>query len=150
MDNLDNSNHEIYIRACLRTNCIDDKIKKTKLNSLINNCYIMGSLEDILSHLKSGPAKNLVNSFFKYTTNRCDNCNIEKSKIIQLDRAHYNKNNCDRVSLLKKSIQKYYINNITPVKIKDILITFIKLHKGLPLFILCKKCHRNYDMITNK
>lgn len=148
MDYLNDNNNEIYIKALQRTKDIDNKIKKTKLNSLINDCYIMGSIEDILSHLKSGPTKNLINSFFKYTTNQCDNCNIEKSKTIQLDRAHCNKKNCDRISLLKKSIEKYYINDLTPIKIKNILITFIKLHKEIPLFILCKTCHRKYDKIT--
>jgi hypothetical protein len=27
----------------------------------------------------------------------------------------------------------------------EILRRFLELHKGKPLFILCKKCHREYD-----
>ena len=59
------------------------------------------------------PSKKLINSWFK--------CN---------------KDNCDRSSLLEKSI--HYIDEETPIKIKDILKTFIKYHEGIPLFILCK------------
>ena len=52
---------------------------------------------------------------------------------------------CDRSSLLAKSIELHFINVDTPIKIKDILKTFIKLHEQIPLFILCKGCHREYD-----
>jgi len=129
----------------MRTQSIDDKLKKTRLNCLINDCAIVGTKNDILLHLKGGPAKNLINSFFKYTTEKCDWCGIQKSKTIQLDRAHCNKESCDRSSLLEKSITVYFIDETTPIKIKDILRTFIKYHKEIPLFILCKKCHREYD-----
>ena len=60
------------------------------MSCLRNDCFIGGPKKDILLFLKGGPAKNLINSFFKYQTNKCDYCQIEKSKIIQLDRAHCN------------------------------------------------------------
>ena len=47
--------------------------------------------------------------------------------------------------ILGKPFSQTSIDEITPIKIKDILITFIKYHKDIPLFILCKKCHREYD-----
>ena len=145
MEYINNPDNQIYKNALKRTQNIDDKIKKSRIKCLNDSCIIGGPMEDILSHLKGGPAKNLINSFFKYTTNKCDNCNIQKSKTVQLDRAHCNKENCDRSSLLQLSIKKYYINETTTIKIKDILITFIKYHSEKPLFILCKKCHRKYD-----
>jgi len=137
--------HPIYKKGLSRTQNIDYKLEKSRMNCLTNNCAIIGSINDILLHLKGGPAKNLINSFFKYTTDKCDYCGIQKSKINQLDRAHCNKNSCDRSSLLEKSINIHFIDEKTPIKIKDILRTFIKYHKEIPLFILCKKCHREYD-----
>jgi len=145
MECINDISNPLYKNAQKRTMNIDIKIKKTKINSLHNNCFIGGPKSDILMFLKGGPSKNLINSFFKYKTNNCDYCGIEKNKSIQLDRAHCNKNNCDRTSLLEKSINKYFVDENTPIKIRDILITFIKYHEQIPLFILCKKCHRNYD-----
>ena len=145
MNSINDKNHTIYKKGLCRTQNIDDKLKKTKLNCLINECSIIGGKKDILLHLKAGPGKNLINSFFKYTTDKCDYCGIQKSRINQLDRAHCNKDGCDRSSLLEKSINNYYIDEITPIKIKDILRQFIEYHKQIPLFILCKKCHREYD-----
>ena len=145
MYSINEDNHPIYKNSLIRTQNIDKQLKKTRLNCLINGCAIVGTNKDILLHLKGGPAKNLINSFFKYTTNKCDFCGIQKSKTIQLDRSHCNKDSCDRSSLLEKSIKEHFIDENTPIKIKDILITFIKYHKEIPLFILCKKCHREYD-----
>ena len=69
----------------------------------------------------------------------------KKIKTIQLDRAHYNIDSCDRSSLLEKSINFHFMDENTPIKIKYILITYLKYHNDIPLFILCKKCHREYD-----
>ena len=145
LENLNDPNSQIYKNALKLTQNIESNISKSRLNCLTNECVISGPLEDILAHLKGGPAKNLINSFFKYKTDKCDNCGIHKSRSVQLDRAHFNKDNCDRSSLLRLSIEKYFIDDNTPIKIKFILITFIKYHRDKPLFILCKKCHREYD-----
>jgi len=145
MNSINELDHPLYKSSLTRTQNIDGKLKKTRLNCLINNCSIVGTKNDILLHLKGGPAKNLINTFFKYTTDKCDYCGIQKSKTIQLDRAHCNKDSCDRSSLLQRSINYHFIDQGAPIKIKDILITFVKYHKDIPLFILCKKCHREYD-----
>jgi hypothetical protein len=145
MNNINEVNSILYKEGFVRTQDVDNRLKSTKMNCLINNCSIVGSKNDVLLHLKGGPAKNLINSFFKYTTDKCDCCGIQKSQINQLDRAHCNKDGCDRSSLLEKSINYHYIDESTPIKIKNILRTFIKYHKEIPLFILCKKCHREYD-----
>lgn len=145
MEKINDPKNPIYINGLNRTKDLEDKIKKTRIFSLNSEVCISGPLEDILFHLKGGPAKNLINSFIKYDENKCDYCGIEKSNLIQLDRAHCNSEQCDRASLLRISINKYYVNTETPIKIKDILKTFIILHEKIPIFILCKKCHRNYD-----
>jgi hypothetical protein len=144
MDELNNSENEIYKTALKRNNSIDKKLEKTKIRELSTDLQLIGTKNDILIHIKGGPSKNLINAFFK-SENVCDYCGIEKSKTIQLDRAHCNKDKCDRVSLLEIAINKHFINEFTPIKIKDILRTFIKLHNEIPLFTLCKKCHQTYD-----
>lgn len=145
MENINKPDSIIYINALNRTKDIPKKLEKSKINCLVSEVVLGGTEKDILAHLKGGPSKNLVNSFFRYTTVKCDVCNIKKSKSIQLDRAHCNKPNCDRLALLGKSIKNHFVNEHTPIKIKDILNDFILLHHGIPLFILCKTCHRKYD-----
>ena len=142
---INESDNGIYKQGIERTKNALDKLEKTKMRCFNNDCVIGGTKNDILSHLKGGPAKNLVNSWFKCNTDKCDYCGEPKSKTTQLDRAHCNKDSCDRSSLLEKSIHIHYIDEQTPIKIKDILKTFIKYHEGIPLFILCKKCHHIYD-----
>ena len=134
-----------YKNALKRTQNINEKLEKTRINCLISDLKLVGTKTEILSHIKGGPAKNLTNSFFKYTTDKCDYCGIQKNKTIQLDRAHCNIDSFDRSSLLEKSINVNFIDEITPIKIKDILITYLNYHTNIPLFILCKKCHREYD-----
>ena len=145
MDNLYNESSEIWKSGLSRTNNVITKINKSKMKCLISNVSISGEKNDILCHLKHGPSTNLINSFFKVKTENCDICKIKKDQVIQLDRAHCNNINCDRISLLKIAINKFYIDSQKPIKIKLILIEFLKLHTKIPLFILCKKCHIKYD-----
>ena len=150
MEYLNDVNNPIYISALKRTQDVETILIKTRIHSLKNECVIGGPKKDILLFLKGGPAKNLICSFFKYTTDKCDVCGVQKSKTTQLDRAHCNKETCDRSSLLEKSIDNHFIDEFTPIKIKDILRTFITYHKDIPLFILCKKCHIEYDLRVPK
>ena len=145
MNSLNDKDSLLYKNGLKRTQNINEKLEKTRMNCLISNAVVGRTKKEIHSHLKCGPAKNLTNSFFKYTNDKCDYCGIQKNKTIQLDRAHYNIDSCDRSSLLEKSINVHFIDESTPIKIKDILITYLKYHKDIPLFILCKKCHREYD-----
>jgi hypothetical protein len=144
-NDLHNSDSAIWKLALQRTCDVETKLHKTKKRCLTSNVIIGGTISEILEHLKEGPAKNLVNSFFRLKIDCCDVCKIKKSPQIQLDRAHCNKKNCDRTALLQKAIAEYYIDDISPIKIKLILIKFLELHKDIPLFMLCKKCHTEYD-----
>lgn len=145
MNSLNDKDSLIYKNGLKRTQNVNEKLEKTRRNCLISDLKVVGTKTEILSHLKGGPTTNLTNSFFKYTTDKCDYCGLQKSKTTQLDRAHCNIDSCDRSSLLEKSININFIDEITPIRIKDILITYLKYHKDIPLFILCKKCHREYD-----
>lgn len=149
MNSINDKDGLIYQTGLKRTQNTNEQLEKTRINCLISNLSVVGTKKDILLHLKGGPAKNLTNTFFKYTNDKCDYCGIQKNKTIQLDRAHCNIDNCDRSSLLEKSINYHFIDERTPIKIKDILISYLRYHKDIPLFILCKKCHRDYDKKIN-
>ena len=144
MNELNDNNSLIYKNALKRTDIknIINKLDTTRMKCFNSDVKISGKNNDILLHLKGGPTKNLINSFFTRLTNVCDYC---QKGSCQLDRAHCNKDGCDRASLLKKAINLNYIDENTPILIKSILKDFIKLHSELPLFILCKSCHKNYD-----
>ena len=145
MNSINDQDNLLYQNALKRTQDIDVKLEKTKINCLTSVLAVVGTKADILSHLKGGPAKNLTNMFFKYTTDKCDYCGVQKNKTIQLDRAHCNMDNCDRSSLLEKSINLHFIDESTPIKIKDILITYLKYHKKNTIIYLYKKCYCKYD-----
>ncbi|MDB0027604.1 hypothetical protein N9D80_03520 [Flavobacteriales bacterium] len=145
MKNFNDVGSETYKRACGRTKDIEEKLAKTGLSILVSNVKISGSFDDIRNHLKRGPAKNLTNNFFKYTTDKCDCCNISKDETLQLDRAHCNEDGNDRDSLLRKAINSHYVNETTPILVRSILRDYIRFHSGIPLFILCKPCHYTYD-----
>ena len=141
---LNDPNSSYYKNACKRTQNMNQKLIRTRRYNLINNLKLVGSINDIQNHLQDS-TRNLVHSFFKYTNDKCDYCGIRKTKKIQFDRAHCNKFGCDRKSLLTKAINQNYKDEKTPVLLRSILRDFIKAHTGVPLFILCKECHREYD-----
>ena len=100
MNSINNKDSLIYKSGLKRTQNINEKLEKTRMNCLISDLKVVGTKTEILLHLKGGPAKNLTNTFFKYTNNKCDYCGIQKNKKTQLDRAHCNKDSCDRTSFL--------------------------------------------------
>ena len=68
MDQINNNDSEIYKNAIKRTEHIYIKLEKSKMNCLVSDLKLVGTEKDILAHLKGGPSKNLINSFFNYTT----------------------------------------------------------------------------------
>ena len=141
---INNPDNPIYINALKRTEDVHEKLKKTKIKLLNEGCSLVGTKEDIFTNVND-TGRNLTQKFFKYKTDKCDYCGKQKSREIQLDRAHPNIGGWDRPSLLKKAICFHFIDETTPIKASDILRTYIKKHDNIPLFVLCKKCHRKYD-----
>ena len=84
MNSINDQDNLIYQNGLKRTHDIDAKLEKTKINCLISVLALVGTKTDILLHLKGGPAKNLTNAFFKYTSDKCDYCGVQKNKTIQL------------------------------------------------------------------
>lgn len=143
--NWNNPESEIYKIGLTRTQDIVDKATKSKKGCLVSSAKISGTKKDIKTILSSGIVQNLVNYLFKYETEKCDMCGTHKSNTTQLDRAHCNRPECDRPALLERAIDEHWVDEDTPIKIRDILIDFITYHNEFPLYILCKKCHGIYD-----
>ena len=80
MNTINDKDCLIYKTGIKRTQHINEKLEKTRMNCLISDLAVLGTKTDILLHLKGGPAKNLTNSFFKYTNDKCDYCGVQKIK----------------------------------------------------------------------
>ena len=106
-----------------------------------------GEKEIIAKHLNHGPAQNLVQIFFDFKATKCLICKGKKGEnsIRQLERAHRNILSNPRYDLLMMAINDLWIDNITPIKVGDILKLFIQKHEICPIYMLCNICHNKYD-----
>ena len=127
------------------TKNVDEKISKSGLAIFSCGIKLIGTKEEMHSHLKVGVCTNLVQTFFKTKISNCVICNSEKSKTNQLERAHCNLNKRDRPTILAEAIDMLFVDENTPISMRDIIKQFLSLHEGHPFFILCKTCHTNYD-----
>ena len=146
MKELNNENSDIYIETLKnQRKYIGKRLKTIKNRYLDEGCGLCDTKENIAKHLNKGPAQNLIQTFFKYKTNKCILCNKKKGEdgIRQFERAHCN--NYSRYDLLLLAINKLYIDETTPIKDNEILREFIKLHDNCPIYMLCNKCHNKYD-----
>ena len=104
-----------------------------------------GEKDVIARHLNNGTAQNLIQIFFKFKNTECILCKGEKGEnnIRQFERAHCNI--YSRYDLIMMAINDLWIDNITPIKVGDILTLFIKKHEICPIYYLCNLCHNKYD-----
>ena len=148
MEELNNPENENYKKILEK-----QKLYITTRFSSITNRYIdddmgcCGEKEVIAKHLNQGPAQNLVQTFFKFKATKCFICNGKKGEnsIRQLERAHCNILSNPRYDLLMMAINDLWIDNITPIKVGDILKLFIQKHEICPIYMLCNICHNKYD-----
>ena len=135
----------LYEKGLERTNSIDiDSYIEKDIQVFTNKTKIVGPKKDLIEDINTGQAQNQYrNVFKKITSDKCDICESKKSKENQLDRAHCNKDNCDRKALVEQAVNKFYIDD--PILKSDIIKEYLLLHKNKPIFMLCKKCHTQYD-----
>ena len=146
MENLSNSESDIYKKTLEKQKLyIDTRLSKIKNRYIDDDMGCCGEKETIAKHLNSGPAQNLVQTFFNFKAKKCIICNGKKGEngIRQLERAHCNI--YSRYDLLMMALDDLYIDNITPIRSGDILKLFIQKHNICPIFILCNRCHNKYD-----
>lgn len=146
MEELNNSESEIYKKTLEKQKIyIKTRIASIKNRYFNDDMGCCGEKEIIAKHLNQGPAQNLVQTFFSFKSTKCILCNGEKGKnnIRQLERAHCNI--YSRYDLLMMAINDLWIDNITPIKVGDILKLFIQKHEICPIYLLCNICHNKYD-----
>lgn len=66
-----------------------------------------------------------------------------ENSIRQIERAHCNI--YSRVDLIMMAINVLWIDDITPIKVGDILKLFIQKHEICQFYMLCNICHNKYD-----
>jgi len=147
MEELNNPESDIYKKTLEKQKLyINTRISSIKKNRYIDdNMGCCGEKEIIAKHLNQGPAQNLVQTFFDFKTTNCLLCEGKKGEnsIRQLERAHCNI--YSRFDLIMMAINDLWIDNITPIKVGDILKLFIQKHEICPIYMLCNICHNKYD-----
>lgn len=121
---------------------IDAKLPKTKLFNRYK-LTLHESNADIVSSL-SGELRNVVQSFFTggcFKTKQCDHCRTTEAK--QYDRAHDKSVTRDQVALA--ALARIRPDEMKPVSQREFLRAFVNEHRYVPIWYLCKPCHRKYD-----
>ena len=95
-----------------------------------------------------GEMRNIVQQFFKgkgpFATRRCDACKTT-DPARQYDRAH--DRDSSRPQVLMAALQRIRPDE-AEVNQKDVMKAFIQEHAEIPMWYLCKPCHRIYDRRT--
>ena len=144
MDALNDETSDIYNKTLdAQKTYITKRLQTIKNRYIDNSCGLCDTKENIANHLNLGPAQNLIQTFFKYTTDTCMVCHKTKEEVRQFERAHCNK--FSRYDLLLQAVTNIYIDEKTPIKSGDTLKEFIKCHDVCPIYILCSGCHSEYD-----
>ena len=121
---------------------IQNKIVKCKqfekygLTLIDTNTTIINSL--------TGELRNMVNTFFKgglYGVKECEHCGTTISA--QYERAHDKGKSRNVVAL--DALRRIRPDETKSIKQQDFMRAFIEEHTNVPLWILCKQCHINYD-----
>ena len=149
MEELSNPESEIYKKTLKKQKIyINTRMGSIKKNRYLDdNMGCCGEKEIIAKHLNQGPAQNLVQTFFDFKCKKCVLCKGKKGEnsIRQLERAHCNI--YSRLDLIMMAINVLWIDDITPIKVGDILKLFIQKHEICPIYMLCNICNNKYDNI---
>jgi hypothetical protein len=113
------------------------QFNKYGLTLVDSNEVIIGSL--------MGELRNMILSFFKgglFSSKKCEHCGSTTAS--QYERAH-NKGESRSDVALRALKRIRPLGEKGPVLQKDFMKAFIEEHKTVPLWILCKACHKVYD-----
>lgn len=119
------------------------QFNKYGLTLVDSNEVIIGSL--------MGELRNIILSFFKgglFSSKKCEHCGSTTAS--QYERAHNKGESRSDVALRAlKRIRPHAEKEKGSVLQKDFMKAFIEEHKTVPLWILCKACHKVYDSADN-
>jgi len=113
------------------------QFNKYGLTLVDSNEVIIGSL--------MGELRNSILGFFKgglFSSKKCEHCGSTTAS--QYERAHNKGESRSDVAL--RALKRIRLQGEKgPVLQKDFMKAFIEEHKTVPLWILCKACHKVYD-----
>ena len=122
------------------------KKSKTRTGS---NPVFSGTIEDFNTFF-SGFCRNLVQQIskkYKSKIGKCEKCGVSEN---QLDAAHIHGR--ERKNIIKQILSNYITHDrIIKIDLKVFKTEFINAHYPIEetIKILCKKCHIEYDSVTN-
>jgi len=144
---LNDPESEVYRKACERTKkYIDDKLPKSKMKCFRDKTGLTNEdgIHGLVAHLTDSMATNCIKNFFRFPAIKdCEMCGDRPDK--PLDRSHCNHDEKTRPVILKRAIEHYYLDVNTPIKVGKVMRKFLELHGDTPIYMLCKKCHNEYD-----
>jgi hypothetical protein len=128
-------------RLAKQSNFILEKLAKSKLFDKYS-LTLVDSNEVIIQSL-NGELRNIVQSFFKggmYAKRTCEHCG--STTAAQYERAHDKSSSRGQVAMAA-------LARIRPdegqIRQSDFMRAFIEEHRRVPLWVLCKPCHKTYD-----
>ena len=122
-----------FIKSRLAKSKLFDKYGLTLVDA---NSVIIASL--------MGELRNIILAFFKgglFSYKKCEHC--ATTIAAQYDRAH-NKGD-SRGCIARRALERIRPDETLQVSQKEFMKAFIEEHIKVPLWILCKACHKKYD-----
>jgi hypothetical protein len=116
---------------------IDKRIADIVRSDRWNNITIICSHDDFVKNFGTNVFTNLIRSTFTKSYmkhHQCIECGDNST-----DRCHGE----SRLSILRKALLKTNPDETQPVNFKDVVITFLDLHKYTSFNFKCKQCHKN-------
>ena len=102
---------------------------------------------DVIIASTTGELRNIILSFFKggpYSEKKCEHCETTTGK--QYERAHARGYSRSDVALA--ALKRIRPDETQHIKQKEFIKAFIEEHARVPLWYLCKECHKRYDKST--
>ena len=132
-------------RLSKQSNFILEKLAKSKLFDKYG-LTLVDSNEVIVQSL-NGELRNIVLAFFKggmYAVKTCEHCGSTNAS--QYERAHDKGSSRGQVAMAALARIR---PNGGQIRQSSFMRAFIEEHRRVPLWILCKSCHKKYDGPTS-
>ena len=100
--------------------------------------------DDVIIKSLMGELRNIVLAFFKggiFSVKKCEFCKTTDAP--QFERAH--DRGTSRADVAIAALNRIRPDKTKSIPQKDFIRAFIEEHTKVPLHILCKKCHTEYD-----
>lgn len=123
------------IKLNIHSKYIDKRINDIKKSNKWNSKIIDTSHEDFIKDYASNVFTNLIrNSYIKKFP--CNDCNSQST-----ERCHGIGE--ERPLLIKRALEKIWIDTTKPISMKEIIIAFLEEHKYTNFTFKCHSCHKN-------